>query len=151
MTADVSDKAECYCLQNFKLTVWTGMTACVKTKCGIFIVLPQAMSWYFLGGRNGWGCISFFIFQAFQQSSLEKLDQQLSSTILKSIPSGGFQELQRENTPEIGTTQLYCFFGNYTKKPSWLTNQGVFRSDMTSQKHIPKLHFINRRSTASLS
>lgn len=81
------------------------------------------------------GCISVSVFQAFQQSSLEKLDQQLSSMILKSIPCGSFQELQRENTPEIGTMQLYaCFFGNYTKKTSWLTNQGVFRSDMTPQK-----------------
>lgn len=50
-------------------------------------------------------------FQALQQSSLEKLDQHLSTMILKRIPRGGFQDLQCANTSEGGTVQfvLVCF------------------------------------------
>ncbi|XP_045921325.1 B-cell scaffold protein with ankyrin repeats-like [Micropterus dolomieu] len=40
---------------------------------------------------------------ALQESSAEKLDQKLSSMLLDSMPTGGFQGLQCENTPEKGT------------------------------------------------
>ncbi|XP_029311177.1 B-cell scaffold protein with ankyrin repeats-like [Cottoperca gobio] len=41
-----------------------------------------------------------FICQALQTSSVDKLDQKLSSMLLKNMPTGGFQGLQSENTPE---------------------------------------------------
>ncbi|XP_070710883.1 B-cell scaffold protein with ankyrin repeats-like [Pempheris klunzingeri] len=41
-----------------------------------------------------------FMCQAFQESSVEKLDQKLSSMLLEGMPTGGFQGLQCENTPE---------------------------------------------------
>ncbi|XP_041821427.1 B-cell scaffold protein with ankyrin repeats-like isoform X1 [Chelmon rostratus] len=41
-----------------------------------------------------------FMCQALQESSVEKLDQKLSSMLLEGMPTGGFQGLQSENTPE---------------------------------------------------
>ncbi|XP_044039154.1 B-cell scaffold protein with ankyrin repeats-like isoform X2 [Siniperca chuatsi] len=41
-----------------------------------------------------------FMCQALQESSVEKLDQKLSSMLLEGMPTGGFQGLQCENTPE---------------------------------------------------
>ncbi|XP_026152276.1 B-cell scaffold protein with ankyrin repeats-like [Mastacembelus armatus] len=41
-----------------------------------------------------------FMCQALQVCSVEKLDQKLASMLLKKMPSGGFQGLQCENTPE---------------------------------------------------
>ncbi|KAM6894211.1 B-cell scaffold protein with ankyrin repeats-like [Lycodopsis pacificus] len=40
-----------------------------------------------------------FMCQALQESSVEKLDQKLSSMLLAGMPSGGFQRLHCENTP----------------------------------------------------
>lgn len=36
-------------------------------------------------------------------SSVDGLDQKLSSMLLEGMPTGGFQGLQCENTPERGT------------------------------------------------
>ncbi|KAM9836572.1 B-cell scaffold protein with ankyrin repeats-like [Aulostomus maculatus] len=47
-----------------------------------------------------------FMCQALQVSSVEKLDQRLSSTLLEVMPSGGFQGLQQENTPETDHRQV---------------------------------------------
>ncbi|XP_031141008.1 B-cell scaffold protein with ankyrin repeats isoform X1 [Sander lucioperca] len=41
-----------------------------------------------------------FMCQALQESSVEKLDQKLSSMLLEGMPTGGFRGLQCENTPE---------------------------------------------------
>ncbi|KAM9425739.1 B-cell scaffold protein with ankyrin repeats-like [Pholidichthys leucotaenia] len=41
-----------------------------------------------------------FMCQALQAPSVEKLDQKLSSMLLESLPTGGFQGLQSENSPE---------------------------------------------------
>ncbi|XP_063756895.1 B-cell scaffold protein with ankyrin repeats-like [Eleginops maclovinus] len=41
-----------------------------------------------------------FMCQALQQSSVQKLDQKLTSMLLKHMPTGGFQGLQCENTPQ---------------------------------------------------
>ncbi|XP_034757293.1 B-cell scaffold protein with ankyrin repeats-like [Etheostoma cragini] len=41
-----------------------------------------------------------FMCQALQESSVEKLDQKLSSMLLEGMPTGGFWGLQCENTPE---------------------------------------------------
>ncbi|XP_060887785.1 B-cell scaffold protein with ankyrin repeats-like [Labrus mixtus] len=41
-----------------------------------------------------------FMCQAFQESSVERLDQKLSSMLLEGMPTGGFQGLNSENTPE---------------------------------------------------
>ncbi|XP_070786161.1 B-cell scaffold protein with ankyrin repeats-like [Enoplosus armatus] len=41
-----------------------------------------------------------FMCQALQESSVEKLDQKLSSTLLQGMPTGGFQGLQCENAPQ---------------------------------------------------
>ncbi|KAM4611572.1 B-cell scaffold protein with ankyrin repeats-like [Polymixia lowei] len=41
-----------------------------------------------------------FMCQAFQVSSVEKVDQKLASTLLEGMPSGGFQGLHCDNTPE---------------------------------------------------
>ncbi|XP_034532567.1 B-cell scaffold protein with ankyrin repeats-like [Notolabrus celidotus] len=41
-----------------------------------------------------------FMCQAFQESSVERLDQKLSSMLLEGMPSGGFQGLQCRETPE---------------------------------------------------
>ncbi|XP_074479984.1 B-cell scaffold protein with ankyrin repeats-like isoform X1 [Sebastes fasciatus] len=41
-----------------------------------------------------------FMCQALRESSVEKLDQKLSSMLLESMPTGGFRGLQCENTPE---------------------------------------------------
>ncbi|XP_073330743.1 B-cell scaffold protein with ankyrin repeats-like [Pagrus major] len=43
-----------------------------------------------------------FMCQALQESSVEGLDQKLSSMLLEGMPTGGFQGLQCENTPERG-------------------------------------------------
>lgn len=49
------------------------------------------------------------IFQALQVSSVDKLDQKLSSMLLEGIPTGGFPGLQCEKTPERGTVlSKYC-------------------------------------------
>lgn len=42
--------------------------------------------------------------QAFQESTLENLDQRLSSMLLAGMPGGGFQGLHCEKTPGRGTT-----------------------------------------------
>ncbi|KAF1380530.1 hypothetical protein PFLUV_G00164810 [Perca fluviatilis] len=41
-----------------------------------------------------------FMCQALQESSVEKLDQKLSSMLLEGMPTGGFRGLQCENIPE---------------------------------------------------
>ncbi|KAM7377438.1 hypothetical protein PAMA_013969 [Pampus argenteus] len=41
-----------------------------------------------------------FMCQAFQVSSVDRLDQKLSSMLLEGMPTGGFQGLRCENTPE---------------------------------------------------
>ncbi|XP_067436838.1 B-cell scaffold protein with ankyrin repeats-like isoform X2 [Thunnus thynnus] len=41
-----------------------------------------------------------FMCQAFQVSSVDRLDQKLSSMLLEGMPTGGFRGLQCENTPE---------------------------------------------------
>uniref|UniRef100_A0A3Q1I3Z7 B cell scaffold protein with ankyrin repeats 1 n=1 Tax=Acanthochromis polyacanthus TaxID=80966 RepID=A0A3Q1I3Z7_9TELE len=41
-----------------------------------------------------------FMCQALQVSSVDKLDQKLASMLLEAMPTGGFQALQSENTPE---------------------------------------------------
>ncbi|GLD53659.1 B-cell scaffold protein with ankyrin repeats, partial [Lates japonicus] len=41
-----------------------------------------------------------FMCQALQVSSVDKLDEKLSSMLLEGMPTGGFQALQCENTPE---------------------------------------------------
>ncbi|KAJ4948325.1 hypothetical protein JOQ06_019861 [Pogonophryne albipinna] len=41
-----------------------------------------------------------FMCQALQQSSVQNLDQKLTSMLLKHMPNGGFQGLQCENTPQ---------------------------------------------------
>ncbi|XP_030578672.1 B-cell scaffold protein with ankyrin repeats [Archocentrus centrarchus] len=41
-----------------------------------------------------------FMCQALQVSSVDRLDQKLSSMLLENMPTGGFQGLQCENTPE---------------------------------------------------
>ncbi|KAA8578979.1 hypothetical protein FQN60_009201, partial [Etheostoma spectabile] len=41
-----------------------------------------------------------FMCQALQESSVEKLDQKLSSMLLEGMPTGGFRGLQCKNTPE---------------------------------------------------
>ncbi|XP_056156712.1 B-cell scaffold protein with ankyrin repeats-like [Lampris incognitus] len=41
-----------------------------------------------------------FMCQAFQVTSVEELDQKLSSILVKAMPSGGFQGLQCDNAPE---------------------------------------------------
>lgn len=60
-------------------------------------------------------CLSGF--QALQESSVERLDQKLSSMLLEGMPTGGFQGLQCENTPERGTA-LYrtAYFKLYIGK-----------------------------------
>uniref|UniRef100_A0A672ZMV8 B-cell scaffold protein with ankyrin repeats n=1 Tax=Sphaeramia orbicularis TaxID=375764 RepID=A0A672ZMV8_9TELE len=46
-----------------------------------------------------------FMCQALKVSSAEKLDQKLSSMLLKGMPTGGFQGLQSKGPPERGTAQ----------------------------------------------
>lgn len=47
---------------------------------------------------------------------MEKLDHKLSSMLLKGFPTGGFQGLQCENTPERGTTTVQLLIQNFTLK-----------------------------------
>lgn len=47
---------------------------------------------------------------------MEKLDHKLSSMLLKAFPTGGFQGLQCENTPERGTTTVQLLIQNFTLK-----------------------------------
>uniref|UniRef100_A0A3B4TS98 B cell scaffold protein with ankyrin repeats 1 n=1 Tax=Seriola dumerili TaxID=41447 RepID=A0A3B4TS98_SERDU len=44
-----------------------------------------------------------FMCQALQVSSVDKLDEKLSSMLLEGMPTGGFRALQCENTPDRGT------------------------------------------------
>lgn len=112
--AKLSNAEGRFCWENFKLKVWTGMT---RPWCEVQFNLASLMCLYRLYftisskhmSNHFLQVLLLFLtcvdsgFQALQESTVEKLDQKLSSMLLEGMPTGGFQGLQCENPPERGT------------------------------------------------
>ncbi|XP_075968423.1 B-cell scaffold protein with ankyrin repeats-like [Anarhichas minor] len=79
-----------------------------------------------------------FMCQALQESSVEKLDQKLSSMLLAGMPGGGFQGLHCENTPGRDAPSLLHFAARYGFKSVsslLLLCPGAERAMHTANRH----------------
>ncbi|KAM4564889.1 B-cell scaffold protein with ankyrin repeats-like [Fundulus diaphanus] len=81
---------------NVRVTVYSGgKSMCTTTKLQYYTRIEELTSLL----SNVLDPVEF-MFQALQVSSVDKLDQKLSSMLLELMPTGGFQGLQTQNTHE---------------------------------------------------
>ncbi|XP_069026457.1 B-cell scaffold protein with ankyrin repeats-like [Embiotoca jacksoni] len=86
---------------NVRVTVYSGGVALNSTQL-LYYTSMEEITWLLSRVADPVD----FMCQALQVSSVDKLDQKLSSMLLEGMPTGGFQGLQCENTPD--GVELHC-------------------------------------------